>query len=85
MSRNLRKKIADQRADEELEELCLSKEEEIHRAIIGGLIQQAEDDVDSDLEKRKKPEKKTKTYLRTGTNPDAGLKQILAATKRRSR
>ena len=85
MSRNLRKKIADQQADEELEELCLSKEEEIHRATISGIIQKAIDDVDSDLEKREKTVKKTKTYLRTGTNPDAGLKQILAATKRRSR
>ena len=87
MSNYLKRKIAEQAADDRLAELCRTPEEEECDIIAGGISQQIIDALDAKEEKEASKEKEVvvRTYMRTGSDPNAGMDQIMKAKRARRR
>ena len=84
MSNYLKKRVAEQEADDRMDEICQSREEEYIGLVIGGMIDR---EITKEEEKaEKKAAKKkivTKTFFRTGSNPNAGLNEIMKSREGR--
>jgi len=77
MSKRLAQKIADRMEDLRLDELCASREEELFKLQMGAALQQAEEAVEKKFATGHKKPVVLKRYYRTGSNPNAGLEQIM--------